>query len=83
MIEVLIQIYLSCWFFTNFSPIQKAINYIFILKEELNWIEDSIFTILGCQQCLTFWVVLIVTFNPFYAFGLSALAQIHKKLIHI
>ncbi len=77
--ELYIRIYLVCWFFTNFEPIQNGIDWIFErIETKLN---NVFWQVLSCQYCLTFWLSFIVTQNIVVALALSALAQIHAKII--
>ena len=76
----LLTIYSFCWLFTEFEPLQKLINNIF-LKFKPNTITESFWIVLGCFKCLSLWLTLIITLNPLNAILLSMLAQIHKQLI--
>jgi hypothetical protein len=77
--ELYLKIYLACWFFTNFEPIQVGLDLIFEHAE--NKITDTLWTILSCQYCLTFWIALWVTKDITTAAALSVIAQIHTKTI--
>lgn len=78
--ESYILIYLLCWFFTNFEPIQELVDYLFG-KLKHNYFINAIWTILGCQYCLTLWITLILTGSITVALIASIIAQIHKSLI--
>lgn len=73
-------IYLACWFFTAFEPIQEGVDLLFELLPK-NALVNSFWQLLGCQYCLTFWLALGVTRNVVVALALSAIAQIHSKII--
>lgn len=76
---IAIKIYLLCWFFTNFEPLTKLIDKVFLYNN--NKYLELVYEVLSCQYCLTFWTTLIITLNPFFAIGLAMIAQTHKKLI--
>ena len=73
-------IYLVCWFFTAFEPIQDGIDLVFEIIAT-NAILKSLWHLLGCQYCLTFWLSFGITRNVVVALALSAIAQIHSKII--
>lgn len=73
-------IYLACWFFTAFEPLQDIIDAFFSIREP-GYFVNIFWMLLGCQYCLTLWVTLAVTQNIIVALSLSALAQIHAKII--
>ena len=77
---MIINLYTICWMIIYFNPIQKLINNIF-LKLPQNLLTESLWTILGCQKCLTFWVVLLFTLNPIVAIICSMVAQIQTRII--
>ena len=71
---IYIKIYLLGWFITNFEPIQDLLNMLFKklfkklpcnLKRTYFYLIDSIFTTLGCQKCMSFWLGFI--FIDFYS----------------
>jgi len=75
---IIIKLYLAGWFITTFEPITKALDDFFSPRQDKlsEWIWDA----LGCQKCITFWLVLIFTFNPLWAIGASMIAELHKKI---
>lgn len=73
-------IYLACWFFTAFEPLQDVIDAFFSLRKE-GYIVNIIWMLLGCQYCLTLWTTLFITHDIVVALLLSAIAQIHTKII--
>lgn len=78
--ETFATIYLACWFFAAFEPIQEGIDIVFEHLHK-NALVNSLWQLLGCQYCLTFWLALGVTRNVVVALALSAIAQIHSKII--
>lgn len=72
-------IYLACWFFAAFEPLQEGIDLVFELLPR-NAIVNSLWTLLGCQYCLTFWLTLGLS-DIVVALLLSAIAQVHSKII--
>lgn len=77
---IYLNIYLACWFFTSFEPIQDIIDAFFSTLKE-GYFTNILWLLLGCQYCLTLWTALIITHNIWIALGLSAIAQIHTKMI--
>lgn len=75
-----IYIYLAVWWFTNFEPIQRGLEWL-MLKFKPNMLTEAIWTILGCQYCSTLWITLILTGSIVGALFCSMIAQIHKKMI--
>ena len=78
--ETIIILYLICWLITNFDPLQRLINNIF-LKLPQNILTESLWTILGCQKCLSLWLILIITLDPIAAITCSMLSQLQTKLV--
>ena len=76
---ILLKIFLATWFFTEFDPLQDFINNTFE-KIKSNKIIDSIHILLGCHKCLSFWITLFITFNIWYALGVSFIAAIIQKI---
>ncbi len=69
-----LKILLVAWFFTNFDPIQNIVH-----KIEDRVHDKRIVNLIypfQCFKCLTFWSVLILTFNIWTALALSLLASL-------
>ena len=78
--ELYIKTYLVCWFFAAFEPIQEGIDLVFERLPK-NVLANSFWQLLGCQYCLTFWLAFGITRNVVVALALSAIAQVHSKII--
>jgi hypothetical protein len=82
---ILLKIFLITWFITHFELIQDTLLSVFdrlcqstdnnILKR----IYDSLYTILSCHKCLSFWTTLIVTQDIFMACGVSFIAYLLNR----
>lgn len=73
-------IYLSCWFFTTFDPIQRMVDEVFERLPE-NFFTNILWQLFSCQYCLTLWAAFLITGDVLMALVMSLVAQIHKKLI--
>ena len=69
-------LYAIAWFFTNFEPLQNKIDQLF--SKSTNKYLELIWDVLGCQKCLTLWLILFITLNPLYALYGSMIAQLHN-----
>lgn len=76
---IYLNIYLAVWFFCTFEILQDTIDDFFAKKK--NIILISIWTLLGCQMCLTFWITIAITQNWTMTMLLALIAQLHTKLI--
>jgi hypothetical protein len=82
---ILIKIFLITWLITSFEPLQDVLTNLFdkiyqrTNKNPLKRIYDSLYTILTCQKCLSFWTTLIITQNIFMACGVSFVAFIFEN----
>ena len=93
MINTLFNLFLITWFITENSYIQMYVDKlgdILLKTEELdNFLQTplriiliSLYDILSCHKCLSFWIVLIITLNPIWAIGTSIVAFTLQKLIN-
>jgi hypothetical protein len=76
---LLTKIYLVAWFISKFQPLQDLFDYLFHLvpeKYQHYKLFDYIYTGVGCPKCLSLWITLIITLNPFLAIGLSYVAHL-------
>lgn len=68
---IAIKVWLIVWMWCYLDPIQDTLQSIcrwFITKTKINrWFLDKLYTLSGCHACLSFWGILIMTLNPFYA----------------
>lgn len=77
---ILIKIYLFCWIFTEFEPLQNLINHLF-LRLPTNYVLDYIWIGMSCLKCMCLWITLIVTHSVIFALAMSMVAQLHGKII--
>jgi hypothetical protein len=77
---------LFAWLFTQSEFIQGYVDKVFFKINENNctkpirrFLVESLWTILGCQKCLTFWTILIITWNPIVAFSFAWIASVTQK----
>lgn len=81
-----LKIWMVCWMFVNFEPVQMRLEQWFIRKIESmdegrkKKLFDALFEVSGCIKCLSFWSVLILTLNPFYAIGAAIAGQAYSKM---
>jgi hypothetical protein len=76
--ELAIKVFLSAWFITNFEPITEHTRELY--AKYFNTPYEIGFQILTCFKCLSFWLVLAFTFDPFYAVGASFLASLYDEI---
>jgi len=76
---IYIYLYTIAWFITNFEPLQTKLDLIF--AKTSNKYLELIWDVLGCQKCLSLWLILFITFNPLGAMIGAMIAQLHMKLI--
>lgn len=77
-----IKLFLLTWFFTNYRPIQANLDRFFVHISEKygdNLIVHSIAEALGCHKCLSFIVVLVFTFNIYFAIAASLISTLIKR----
>ena len=75
---ILIKIILLTWFITHFEPIQTLLDKIYkYLPKGIQFTRSYA----GCFKCVTFWITLLITFNIFYAIGLSMIAYTYDRII--
>ena len=83
---LIFKLYLIAWFITNFSPLQdKLENVTELLLDKytkIQLITNTIYEVLSCQKCMTLWLILFVTLNPYMAILGAMIAQIHQTLIN-
>jgi len=46
----------------------------------IGWLLNQLYTIVGCQKCLVFWIVLVVTWNPILALGCAYFAHLGMQI---
>jgi hypothetical protein len=76
--EVAISTFLAAWFITNFEPITQHTEGLY--SKYFNSPIRIGFEILTCFKCLSFWLVLIITWNPLYALGASFIASTYDEI---
>lgn len=82
--EILINIlkgWLLAWMFVNFEPIQNLIaKYVkpFLFK---NKFTSYFGQALSCHKCMSFWTILLMTENVYYAISGAILAYVFEKIM--
>lgn len=75
---ILIKIILLTWFITHFEPIQTLLDSVYkYLPKRIQFTRSYA----GCFKCVTFWITLLLTFNIFYAIGLSIIAYTYDRIM--
>ena len=69
------KVFLIAWFITHFEPLQERIQRLYLIKR-LELLVD----VLTCFKCLSFWSVLIVTWNVYYAIFASLTAYLYDSI---
>lgn len=83
MLILCIKIFLVSWFIVKFEPLQMFINWIWKrLPTRISGMSliDFIYVGLSCIKCLSLWITLCITLNPFMALGLAFISSIYEKI---
>lgn len=82
-----VSLFLIGWIITHSETFQEWIDEIFswLFAKTFKWplivwTLDQLYIILGCQKCLTFWIILIATWNPLLALGAAYFAHIGMQI---
>ena len=70
-----LKVFLITWFITHFEPLQERIERLYLIKR-----LEKLIDILTCFKCLSFWSVLIVTWNVYYAIFASLTAYLYDSI---
>jgi hypothetical protein len=70
-----IKIFLIAWFITHFEPIRDRLERLYLIKR-----LEKVIDIVTCFKCLSFWSVLIVTWNIYYAIFASLTAYLYDSI---
>jgi hypothetical protein len=70
-----IKIFLIAWFITHFEPIRDRLERLYLIKR-----LEKVVDILTCFKCLSFWSVLIITWNVYYAIFASLTAYLYDSI---
>ena len=70
-----LKVFLIAWFITHFEPLQERIVRLYLIKR-LELLVD----VLTCFKCLSFWSVLIITWNVYYAIFASLIAYLYDSI---
>jgi hypothetical protein len=73
--ELSIKLFAIAWFVTNFELLQDFLEALY----GKHFIFDQFLNVATCFKCLTFWLVLIGTFNPFYAIFAAMTAVLYDR----
>jgi len=74
------KIWLFVWVWTEYEPLQNFID-TQISRFESTLLLDQLHILLGCKKCLSLWLILILTFNPWLAIGGSIAGQVYDLKI--
>ena len=72
-IDAMIQGFLLAWLIVNFEPLQNVVS-----KIKYKWPRKA----LGCFKCLSLWIVLLISLDPFTAIAASLFAFLFDKYIN-
>ncbi len=72
---VALKIFLIAWFITHFEPIRDRLERLYLIKR-----LEKVIDIVTCFKCLSFWSVLIVTWNVYYAIFASLMAYLYDSI---
>jgi hypothetical protein len=70
-----IKVFLIAWFITHFEPIRDRLERLYLIKR-----LEKVIDIVTCFKCLSFWSVLIVTWNVYYAIFASLTAYLYDSI---
>jgi hypothetical protein len=70
-----IKVFLIAWFITHFEPIRDRLERLYLIKR-----LEKVIDIVTCFKCLSFWSVLIVTWNVYYAIFASLIAYLYDSI---
>lgn len=66
---------LIAWFVTHFEPVQELLQKLYLI----NRIEKLV-DVITCFKCLSFWLVLIGTWDVFLAIVASLIAHLYDSI---
>jgi hypothetical protein len=72
---VALKVFLIAWFITHFEPIRDRLERLYLIKR-----LEKVLDIVTCFKCLSFWSVLIVTWNVYYAIFASLIAYLYDSI---
>ena len=72
---VALKVFLIAWFITHFEPIRDRLERLYLIKR-----LEKVIDIVTCFKCLSFWSVLIVTWNVYYAIFVSLIAYLYDSI---
>ena len=72
---VALKVFLITWFITHFEPIRDRLERLYLIKR-----LEKVLDIVTCFKCLSFWSVLIVTWNVYYAIFASLIAYLYDSI---
>jgi len=70
-----LKVFLIAWFITHFEAIRDRLERLYSIKR-LEMLVD----IVTCFKCLSFWSVLIITWNVYYAIFASLIAYLYDSI---
>ena len=72
---VAFKVFLIAWFITHFEAIRDRLERLYSIKR-----LDKVIDIVTCFKCLSFWSVLIITWNVYYAIFASLIAYLYDSI---
>jgi hypothetical protein len=72
---VALKVFLIAWFIRHFEPIRDRLERLYLIKR-----LEKVIDIVTCFKCLSFWSVLIVTWNIYYAIFASLIAYLYDSI---
>lgn len=80
-------LFLVVWLLTHIDLYNNLTDWVFdrlipyCWKSPLaTWILNQAHILVGCPKCISFWVVLIFTWNPFLAIGTAYIANLSQLI---
>jgi hypothetical protein len=70
-----LKVFLIAWFVTHFEPIRDRLERLYLIKR-----LEKVIDIVTCFKCLSFWSILIVTWNVYYAIFASLIAYLYDSI---
>lgn len=78
-----LKIFLINWFLLENNYTYKMLNDINFKFKENKYISFLFNEIILCLKCLTFWSILLITLNIWYALGFSFIACLYLRIKNI
>ena len=73
--ELIVSLVAAAWLVTELEPLQEFLEGLYCK----NKILDQFLNVATCFKCLTFWLVLGFTLNPFHAVFAAMAAKLYER----